>query len=157
MSEIRHSMCEVSRIFKLHGSSFRGDTRDIHIACCYPMWWPPWDALRRQKVVLCIISMRVHALPLRVAPMPAVRYDLNGGLPTCIRLIIYQEYMAILYWCVFVNLIWYLYLFWLNKHCLSRNLSDISSDSTVQMTDRWKYGWHYFCNIVDLLVKSIIM
>ena len=25
----------------------------------------------------------------------------------------------------FVNLIWYLYLFWLNKHCLSLNLSDI--------------------------------
>ena len=57
-------------------------------------------------------------------PMPAVWYDLNGGLPTCIRFIIYQEYMVIVYCYVFfVNLIWYLYLFWLNKHCLSLSLS----------------------------------
>ena len=33
--------------------------------------------------------------------MPAVRYDLNGGLPTCIRFIIYQEYMVIVYCYVF--------------------------------------------------------
>ena len=63
--------------------------------------WPPLDAPHRQKVALCILSLRVHAIPLRVAPMPAVRYDLNGGLPTCIRLIIYQEYMVIVYWYVF--------------------------------------------------------
>ena len=49
--------------------------------------WPPWDAPHRQKVTLCILSLRVHALPLRVAPMPAVRYDLNGGLPMCITFI----------------------------------------------------------------------
>ena len=55
----------------------------------------------RQKVALCILSLRVHAIPLRVAPMPAVRYDLNGGLPTCIRLIVYQEYMVIVYCYVF--------------------------------------------------------
>ena len=35
MSEIRHSMCEVSKIFKLHGSFFRGDTPDIYIGCCF--------------------------------------------------------------------------------------------------------------------------
>ena len=52
----------------------------------------------RQKVPLCILSLRVHAIPLRVAPMPAVRYDLNGGLPMCIRFIIYQEYIVIVYW-----------------------------------------------------------
>ena len=68
-----------------------------------PQWWsrrwPPWDAPHRQKVALCILSLRVHAIPLRVAPMPAVfRYDLNGGLPTCIRFIIYQEYMVIVYY-----------------------------------------------------------
>ena len=94
-----------------------------------PQWWsrrwPPWDAPHRQKVALCILSLRVHAIPLRVAPMPAVRYDLNGGLPTCIRFIIYQEYMVIIYCYVFfVNLIWYLYLFWLNKHCLSLSESE---------------------------------
>ena len=93
-----------------------------------PQWWsrrwPPWDAPHRQKVALCIISLRVHAIPLRVAPMPAVRYDLNGCVKTCIRFIIYQEYMVIVYCCVFfVNLIWYLYLFWLNKHCLSLSLN----------------------------------
>ena len=70
-----------------------------------PQWWswrwPPWDAPHRQKVAWCIISLRVHAIPLRVAPMPAVRYDLNGGLPTCIRYIIYQEYMVIVYCYVF--------------------------------------------------------
>ena len=70
-----------------------------------PQWWsrrwPPWDAPHRQKVALCILSLRVHAIPLRVAPMPAVRYDLNGGLPTCIRFIIYQEYMVIVYCYVF--------------------------------------------------------
>ena len=58
-------------------------------------------------------------LSLWVAPITAVRYEVNGGLPMCIRFIIYQEYMVIVYWLVFVNLIWYLYLFWLNKHCLS--------------------------------------
>ena len=92
-----------------------------------PQWWsrrwPPWDAPHRQKVALCILSLRVHAIPLRVAPMPAVRYDLNGGLPTCIRFIIYQEYIVIVYCYVFCKLIWYLYLFWLNKHCLSLSLS----------------------------------
>ena len=79
-------------------------------------WWPPWDAPRHQKVALYILSLHVHALPLRVAPIPAVKYDLNGGLPTCIRFITYQEYMIIVYRFVFVILIWYLYLFWLNKH-----------------------------------------
>ena len=66
-----------------------------------PQWWsrgcPPWDAPHRQKVALCSLSLRVRALPLRVTSMPAVRYDLNGGLPTCIRFIIYQEYMVIVY------------------------------------------------------------
>ena len=71
-----------------------------------PQWWsrqwPPWDAPpHRQKVALCLISLRVHVIPLRVAPMPAVRCDLNGGLPTCIRFIIYQEYMVIVYCYVF--------------------------------------------------------
>ena len=37
-----------------------------------PQWWsrrwPPWDAPHRQKVALYILSLRVHAIPLRVAP-----------------------------------------------------------------------------------------
>ena len=64
-----------------------------------PQWWfrqwPLEDAPRHQKVALCILSLHVHALRLRVALMPAVRYDLNGGLPTCPRFIIYQEYLVI--------------------------------------------------------------
>ena len=90
-----------------------------------PQWWsrrwPPWDAPpHRQKVALCLISLRVHAISLRVAPMPAVRCDLNGGLPTCIRFIIYQEYMVIVYFYVFclslslslsLLLLWYAVLY----------------------------------------------
>ena len=66
----------------------------------------------------------MHAFPLRVASMPAVRSDLNGGLLTCLCFIMYQEYTVI---CIFdqmhVNLIWYLYPFMLNKICLSLSLS----------------------------------
>ena len=47
------------------------------------------------------VTAYMHALPLRVAPMPAARYYLNGGLPTCLILIIHQEYMVIVYWCAF--------------------------------------------------------
>ena len=71
-----------------------------------------------------------------MAPITAVRYDLNGGLPTCIWFIIYQEYMVIVYCYVFfVNLIWFLYLFWLNKHCLS--LSKSESVSSLP----WRMSW----------------
>ena len=38
-----------------------------------PQWWfrrwPLWDAPRHQKVALCILLLRVYALPSRVAPM----------------------------------------------------------------------------------------
>ena len=82
----------------------------------------------------------MHAIPLRVAPMPAVRYDLNGGLPTCIRLIIYQEYMVIVYCCVlFVNLIWYLYLFWLNKHSLSLRVWVWVAQTPLPQPCSWDY------------------
>ena len=68
---------------------------------------------------------------LRVASMPAVRSDLNGGLLTCLCFIMYQEYTVI---CIFdqmhVNLIWYLYPFMLNKICLSLSLS-LNSNSIM--------------------------
>ena len=32
----------------------------------------------------CASITTVHAFPFRVASMPAVRYDLSGGLPTCL-------------------------------------------------------------------------
>ena len=91
-----------------------------------PQWWsrrwPPWDALRRQKVALRIISLCVHFLPLRVAPMSAVKYVLHWGLPTCIRL--YISNICFLYIGVlFVSPIWYQYLFWLNIYFLSLSLS----------------------------------
>ena len=116
-----------TRIFHLRMSGPQmcsGVSTIVRMPQCWSRRWPPWHAPHRQKVVLCILSLRVHAIPLWVAPMPAVRYDPNGGLPTCIRFIIYQEYMFFVYWyAFFVNLIWYLYLFWLNKHCLSLSLS----------------------------------
>ena len=65
-----------------------------------PQWWSrqwmSWDAPHHQKVALSILSLSVHVLPLPVAPMTTVRYNLNGSLPTCLRLIVYS---VILYWC----------------------------------------------------------
>ena len=43
----------------------------------------------------CASITTVHAFPFRVASMPAVRYDLSGGLPTCLWLFIYQDYSVI--------------------------------------------------------------
>ena len=43
----------------------------------------------------CASITTVHAFPFRVAFMPAVRYDLSGGLPTCLWLFIYQDYSVI--------------------------------------------------------------
>ena len=40
----------------------------------------------------CAYITTAHAFPFRVASMPAVRYDLSGGLPTCLWLFIYQDY-----------------------------------------------------------------
>ena len=67
----------------------------------------------------------VYALPFRVASMPAVRYDLNGGLPTCLwydSLCVRIIWLLLCLW-IYVNLIWYLYLFMFNKSCLSLRLS----------------------------------
>ena len=74
-------------------------------------------------VVVPVVAAVGHTPSSSGAPMPAVRYDLNGGLPMLIRFIIYQKYMVIVYWCVSVNLIWHLYLFWLSKHFLSLSLN----------------------------------
>ena len=76
-------------------------------------------------------------------PHARVRYDLNGGLPTCIRFYIYQDYMAIVYWCFFVNLIWYLYLFWLNKHSLSLSLYFMGFYEKV--SGHWFRTWLVTC------------
>ena len=43
----------------------------------------------------CAYTTTAHAFPFRVAFMPAVRYDLSGGLPTCLWLFIYQDYSVI--------------------------------------------------------------
>ena len=67
----------------------------------------------------------VYALPFRVAPIPAVRYDLNGGLPTCLW-----------YDSLYIRIIWLLLCLlnlckpdmvpvssYVEKFCLSLNLS----------------------------------
>ena len=116
-----------TRIFHLRMSGPQigsGVSPIVRMPQWWSRWWPPWDAPHRQKVALCILSLRVHAIPLRVAPMPAVWYDLNGGLPMYIRFIIYQESGYCIFVCFFVNLIWHLYLFWLNKHCLHESESE---------------------------------
>ena len=43
----------------------------------------------------CASTTTAHTFPFRVASMPAVRYDLSGGLPTCLWLFIYQDYSVI--------------------------------------------------------------
>ena len=43
----------------------------------------------------CVSTIAAHALPFRVASMPAVRYDLSGGLPTYLELFVYQDYSVI--------------------------------------------------------------
>ena len=56
-----------------------------------------------------------------------VRNDLNGGLPTCLwydSLYIKIIWLLVCLWNLW-NLIWYLYLFMLNKFCLSLSLSDV--------------------------------
>ena len=50
--------------------------------------------------LFCVPNIAVHALPFRLASMPAVRFDLNGGLLTCLYFIIYQEYNVI---CISIN------------------------------------------------------
>ena len=63
----------------------------IHwFAICYPV----------NMKLLCESNTVVHVLPLRMASMPAVRFDLNGGLLTCLYFIIYEEYNAI---CIFAK------------------------------------------------------
>ena len=60
-----------------------------HCVCMLFLFgWPP---CQRSDVTLMEVSQ--HA--------SAVRCDLNRGLPTCIRFIIYQEYMVIVYYYVF--------------------------------------------------------
>ena len=39
----------------------------------------------------CASITTAHAFPFRVASMPAVRYNLSGGLPSCLWLFIYQD------------------------------------------------------------------
>ena len=53
-----------------------------------------------QHEVVCVPNIAVHALPFRVASMPAVRFDLDGGLLTCLYFIIYQGYNVI---CISIN------------------------------------------------------
>ena len=60
-------------------------------------------ALRHPSVICHQLNMTLycasittaHAFPFQVASMPAVRYDLSGGLPTCLCLFIYQDYSVI--------------------------------------------------------------
>ena len=74
------------------------------------------NAPRHQRVASRNLSLNVHALSLGVAPMPAARYDLNGGLLTCLRFIIYREYLVIVYWCFSLQT-WYsicIFFGWIN-------------------------------------------
>ena len=76
--------------------------------------------------------------PFRMASMPAVRYDLNAGLPTCLwydSLNIRIIWLLLCLWNL-CNLIWYLYLFMLNRFCLSLKIeSESESQFLIVMSD----------------------
>ena len=81
-----------------------------------PQWWPrrwlPWDAPRHQEVALYILSLRVHAFPVRVAS-PCQRSDMTlmevsqDALDSLYIRTIWLLYIDVF----FVDLIWYLCLF----------------------------------------------
>ena len=61
-----------------------------------------------------------HAISFRLASMPAVRYDLNGGLPTCPWLFVYQDY-CVVWICKKLFQTWYgtcIYSSWINFVCV---------------------------------------
>ena len=94
-----------------------------------PHKWPvtrkmfPFDDVIVHLLASCV---SVRSLPFPVA-MPAVRYNLSGGLPTWLWFIMYQAYNFI---CIFTKLVqtWYdnhrIYLFLLNKLCLGLSTLD---------------------------------
>ena len=57
---------------------------------------------------IAVFIIAVHAFPFRVASMSAVRYDLSEGLPI---IYVLGTFLYIHESCV--NLIWYLYLFFI--------------------------------------------
>ena len=96
-----------------------------------PQWWsrqwPPWDAappppiVRKLHYVLshCVCMLFLFGWPpcqrSDVTLMEVSQHALHS---------LYIRSIWLLYIVMFfVNLIWYLYLFWLNKHCLSLSLS----------------------------------
>ena len=93
-----------------------------------PQWWsrrwPPWDAppiVRKLHYVLshCVCMLFLFGWPpcqrSDVTLMEVSQHALDS---------LYIRSIWLLYIVMFfVNLIWYLYLFWLNKHCLSLSLS----------------------------------
>ena len=62
----------------------------------------------------------VYALPIHVASMVTVRYDLNRGLPMCLYVIKYQEHMLFLY---FLNLCKHDMIFLFTEFCRSLSKS----------------------------------
>ena len=128
--------CHSERSFMLHSTAWtskeqvflflfmwsRVSVALIHwFAICYPV----------SMKLLCVSNIAVHALPLRVASMPAVRFDLNGSLLTCLYFIIHQEYNVI---CIFAKRMqtWYntcIYLCWINFVWV------------------WVWVWMYFVNV----------
>ena len=102
--------------------------------------------------LFCVPNIAVHALPFQVASMPGVRFDLNGGLLTCLYFIIYQGYNVI---CISINRMWtrydtriYFYPFMLNKLCLS--LSHQVSENCAVFTGHFQQGYVWKNNILSV-------
>ena len=70
--------------------------RNINTQCRILLWW-----IQLTQICIMYSIIAVYALPSRVATMPAVRYDVNGGLPTCLW-----------YHSLYTRIIWLLLCFW---------------------------------------------
>ena len=92
-----------------------------------PQWWsrrwPPWTPpiVRKLHYVFshCVCMLFLFGWP------PCQRSDMTlMEVSQCALDSLHIRNIWLLYIVMFfVNLIWYLYLFWLNKHCLSLSLS----------------------------------
>ena len=56
----------------------------------------------------------------------------------------------------FVNLIWYLYLFWLNKHCLSLSLSHSYWTGRVTLERIHVWSWHSLHNNAVIWLQRVL-
>ena len=89
--------------------------------------------------LFCVSNIATYDLPLRLASMPVVKCDLNGGFLTCLYFIIYHYFIIYLYFVKRMSTWYYtcIYLCWINcvwvwvTHKCIIELSIIGSDNVL--------------------------